>query len=51
MIVVEHSLNPNFARFLKEKLEIKVKANILRYDGRHFDAGELVNAIREAIDA
>ena len=51
VIVVEHSLNPNFARFLKEKLEIKVKANILRYDGRHFDAGELVNAIREAIDA
>ncbi len=51
VIVVEHSSQPNFARFLKEKLEIKVKANILRYDGRHYSADELVEAIREAENA
>jgi 2-oxoglutarate ferredoxin oxidoreductase subunit alpha len=50
-IVVEHSSKPNFARFLKEQLELKVKANILRYDGRHFSPEELITAIKEAEDA
>lgn len=48
VIVVEHSTLPNFARFIKEKLDVKVKANILRYDGRHFSAEELAQAILEA---
>lgn len=51
VIVVEHASHPNFARFLTEKLNVKVKANILRYDGRHFHTDELIQKIKEAIDA
>jgi len=50
-IVVEHSIMPNFAKFLSSKMALKVKANILRYDGRQFSAEELVKAIREADNA
>lgn len=49
-IVVEHASRPHFARLLKEKLEIKSR-DILRYDGRHFDALELAELIREAKNA
>ncbi|MCB5271642.1 MAG: 2-oxoacid:acceptor oxidoreductase family protein [Candidatus Cloacimonetes bacterium] len=51
VIVVEHASHANFARFLKEKLDVKVKANILRYDGRHFATQELVQKLKEAFDA
>lgn len=51
VIVVEHALHPNFARFLVEKLNVKVKTNILRYDGRHFSTDELFQRLKEAIDA
>lgn len=51
VIVVEHASHPNFARFLSEKLNVKVKANILRYDGRHFHTDELIAKLKEAIDA
>lgn len=51
VIVVEHASHPNFARFLREKLNVKVKADILRYDGRHFSTDELIQKLKEAIDA
>ncbi len=51
VIVVEHASHPNFARFLAEKLNVKVKANIQRYDGRHFHTEELLQRLKEAIDA
>ncbi|MCB5261161.1 MAG: 2-oxoacid:acceptor oxidoreductase family protein [Candidatus Cloacimonetes bacterium] len=50
-IVVEHASHPNFARFLKEKLNVKIKTNILRYDGRHFHTEELIQKLKEAFDA
>lgn len=51
VIVVEHASQPSFASFLIQKLNVKVKANILRYDGRHFHTEELIQKLREAIDA
>lgn len=50
-IIVEHSSQPNFAEFLRIKLDIKAKANILRYDGRHWDSKELAERVREAENA
>jgi pyruvate/2-oxoacid:ferredoxin oxidoreductase alpha subunit len=47
-IIVEHASRPNFAEFLRIKLGIKAKANILRYDGRSWDSTELAKAIKEA---
>jgi len=51
VIVVEHASLPHFSRLLVEKLRVKIKADILRYDGRHFSAEELVQAIHEAENA
>lgn len=51
VIVVEHSSQANFARFLKEKLNVKIKKSILRYDGRHFSSLMLAEAIKETEDA
>ncbi|MDI3503808.1 MAG: 2-oxoglutarate/2-oxoacid ferredoxin oxidoreductase subunit alpha [Candidatus Cloacimonadota bacterium] len=51
VIVAEHSSQAHFAEFLKNKLKVKVKATILRYDGRHFGTDELVQAIKEAENA
>ncbi len=50
-VVVEHSAMPNFAGYLKAKLGLEVIKDVLRYDGRPFDADELVNIIREVKDA
>lgn len=47
-IIVEHASQPNFAEFLRIKLGIQSKANILRYDGRSWDSIELATAIKEA---
>lgn len=47
-IIVEHASQANFAEFLRIKLGIKAKANILRYDGRSWDSIELAKLIREA---
>jgi 2-oxoglutarate ferredoxin oxidoreductase subunit alpha len=51
VIIVEHSSQAQFARLLKEKLDVKVKKSILRYDGRHFSSLMLANAIKEAENA
>ena len=51
VIVVEHASRAHFSRLLVEKLNIKVRKDILRYDGRHFSAEELVSMIKEASDA
>jgi len=51
VIVVEHASLPHFSRLLRQKLRVKIKADILRYDGRHFSAEELVQAIKEAENA
>lgn len=50
-IIVEHSSHPHFAEFLRIKLDIRSKADILRYDGRTWDSMELAKLIREAENA
>lgn len=50
-LVIEHNSQPRFATFLKEKLGLKVRENILRYDGRSWDPLELAKMIKEAFDA
>jgi 2-oxoglutarate/2-oxoacid ferredoxin oxidoreductase subunit alpha len=47
-IIVEHASQPNFAEFLRIKLDIIAKANILRYDGRSWDSKDLAERVREA---
>jgi 2-oxoglutarate ferredoxin oxidoreductase subunit alpha len=49
VIVVEQSCIGQFASLLQEKVGIKSKAVIKRYDGRPFDPIELANKIKEAI--
>jgi len=50
-IIVEHSSSADFAEFLRIKLGISAKANILRYDGRSWDSKELAKLIQEAGNA
>lgn len=50
-VVVEHSAMPNFSGFLRAKLGIEVIKDVLRYDGRPFDADELVNILKEVKNA
>jgi len=50
-IIVEHSSQPHFAEFLRIKLGIRSKADILRYDGRTWDSMELAKLIREVENA
>ncbi|MDD3535135.1 MAG: 2-oxoacid:acceptor oxidoreductase family protein [Candidatus Cloacimonetes bacterium] len=50
-IVVEHAAQPHFAEFLRQKLGIISRGNILRYDGRSWDTFELLNVIEELQDA
>lgn len=50
-IVAEHAALPHFAEFLRQKLDIISRGNILRYDGRNWDTFELLNAIKELQDA
>lgn len=49
-VVVEHSACPNFSGFLRAKLGIEVIKDVLRYDGRPFDADELVAILKEVKD-
>lgn len=46
-IVIEHNSKPRFAQFLKEKLGLQSRADILRYDGRAWDPIELAKRIME----
>lgn len=50
-IVIEHNSRPRFAQFLKEKLGLTSKADILRYDGRAWDPIELAEKIKEVDNA
>ncbi len=50
-IIVEHNQRASFATLLQTKLNIKVKATILKYDGRPFDPVALANKLVEAINA
>jgi 2-oxoglutarate ferredoxin oxidoreductase subunit alpha len=49
VIVVELSCEGQFASLLSEKVGIKPKAVIKKYDGRPFDPVELANRIKEVI--
>ncbi|MEF3693973.1 MAG: 2-oxoacid:acceptor oxidoreductase family protein [Candidatus Cloacimonadota bacterium] len=50
-IVIEHNSKPRFAQFLKEKLGLTSRADILRYDGRAWDPIELADRIKEVDNA
>lgn len=47
-VVIEHNSSGSFAQFLQNKLKLKIKANILKYDGRAFDPKDLAKRIEEA---
>lgn len=48
-IVVEQNSTGQFASLLKEKIGIKAKAIIKKYDGRPFNPNELADELREVI--
>lgn len=50
-IVVEHSLNNSFAKFLQEKLDFSQMKTINKYDGRLFDPFKLAKLLDEVNDA
>jgi pyruvate/2-oxoacid:ferredoxin oxidoreductase alpha subunit len=50
-LVIEHNSQPRFATFLKEKIGLETKQNILKYDGRAWDPLVLATKIKEAFDA
>jgi 2-oxoglutarate ferredoxin oxidoreductase subunit alpha len=47
VFVVEQSCSGQFASLLKEKVGIRLKAVIKKYDGRPFDPVELAEKIKE----
>jgi len=49
-IVIEQSINGQFASLLKEKAGLNIRKVIKRYDGRPFDPIELSIKIKEELD-
>ncbi|MGM0510690.1 MAG: hypothetical protein ACQESD_06145 [Thermoplasmatota archaeon] len=49
VIVVEQSVSGQFATLLRDKINIRSKAVIKKYDGRPFDPVELAEKIKEVI--
>jgi 2-oxoglutarate ferredoxin oxidoreductase subunit alpha len=50
-IVVEHSSTGFLCTYLQQNLQLQVKENILRYDGRPYDPIELAGILEGALNA